>query len=513
MPRQNPAKLKNQAQKFLQKGKLDKALEIYQQLEKVAKNDLRVPQKVAEIQAKMGNKKQAIEKYKQTAEKYLENGFLVQAIAINKVILELDPHEEQAKAKLDELMAERTGGRTSFTPKADFAKEHPAEPEPEPVTPEPEPSAPEPIVPEPQAAPVDEDEQAIALPDEEDQLQDAFDEAPEHDIDYQEEPDDQAIPLDDEDEALEEDDEEIALLEDEPDVLEQETVAPIEADGDLPAQGPEHTPLFSDLNSGEFDRIFELLKSGIFETDELVFSEGDQGDSIYIIARGQVDIIQKDSTGRERLLATLGPSDFFGEFGYFAGAVRTATVKAKTRVHLLELTKQDTDNVTLEFPRIKQVMLEFYKDRVVDTLLATSDLFKGLKPEERHQFIERCEFKELEDGEIVVKEGDKGDSMFVIKRGEVDVTGTNPIDSKIINLARLKAGELFGEVSLIKGKPRTATITADGPVELLEFNRAAYDEITVSHPEITKVLEDMIEKRVEDTIQIVTGSAKPEDLV
>ena len=79
-------KLKDQAAKFLKKGKLDKALDAYTELEKISKDDLRIPQKIAEILLREGRKDEAVKKYKESAEKYREKGFMVQAIAIYKVI-------------------------------------------------------------------------------------------------------------------------------------------------------------------------------------------------------------------------------------------------------------------------------------------------------------------------------------------------------------------------------------------------------------------------------------------
>src|SRR4030042_1192549 len=114
MPKVDLTKLKNDAQKFLAKGKLDKALEAYQELEKHTKGDPKVAHKMAEILQKLGKKTEAIVKYKDAAQAYLDKGFLVQAIALNKVILDIDPQEPEAKARLDELINKRAGAASQL---------------------------------------------------------------------------------------------------------------------------------------------------------------------------------------------------------------------------------------------------------------------------------------------------------------------------------------------------------------------------------------------------------------
>lgn len=509
MAKANPAKIKDEAAKHLRRGKLDKALEAYQQLEKVAKNDLKVPQKIAEIMLKMGDKDKAVAKYKEAAQAYYERGFLIQAIAIYKVVLDIKPDDREIKEALTKLSEERTGGGAPIAgikPSAPAKSEKPrAKKEPEPVE-EPEPEE-----------PVEEPDQPIGLGSDEEEPAIALDqEAEPEDLGLSPDDDEEAVPVGDDEEAmdLEESapapeeggeeielaaDEEIELAEDEEPADQAALIVPVEEEEELPARGPEHTPLFSDLAPGEFDRVFELLSSQVVEPDTVIIKEGEPGDSLYIIARGQVKVAKKDDGG-ERELAVLGPSDFFGEMGYFHGT-RNASVIAVKRCLLLEMTKKDLDQVVAEFPRVKEVLLKFYRERVLDTLLAESPLFMKLSASERRHFGEKFKHRELEPGQIIVNEGDPGDSMFLLKSGEVIVQGEHPVKKEKVVLAELKGGDFFGEVSLIKNKPRTATVIAKSETEILELSRRDFEKISSAHPEIGAALEKTIEQRVEQTIK------------
>jgi len=481
MPKVDLTKLKNDAQKFLAKGKLDKALEAYQELEKHTKGDPKVAHKMAEILQKLGKKTEAIVKYKDAAQAYLDKGFLVQAIALNKVILDIDPQEPEAKARLEELTNKRVGGTATILP----AKRVP-EPEARKLPPPPSPPQP----PEEPAAPAEPEYGTIELPTEPEEAAPAAPEPEEAKSEFDQLPADEAL------EALE--------MEEAAPVPVEDEIEPLELESELGETGPERTPLFSDLEPDAFKRVFEIVRHVSIPAGIAVCREGDKGDSIFIIVEGKVAISRKDAEGHERQVAVLGATEFFGEFGYFANATRQATVKAVTKVKLLEITKAQMDQVSKEFPKVREVLLKFYRERVLDNLLAFSPVFQTLSPEERSQVTGLFRPVTFAPGAVVVKEGEAGDSMFILKSGEVEVTTINPLSQERVVLARLHSGDFFGEVSLIKKKPRTATIVALTPVEAMELTRLNFDMLTRSHPEITQLLEETIQRRVEDTIQMVT---------
>jgi len=491
-PKVDLVKLKNEAQKMLQKGKLDKALELYLDLEKHSPDDPKVPHKIAEIYHKLGKKSEAINKYKTAAQIYLDRGFLVQAIALNKVILDIDPKEPEAKARLDELINKRAGAASKLT-----SGKRTMEPPARPGAPAPSKAAASPPPPEAEAAEpeiaapaaVEPDFGTIELPEEDES-------PPPEEPDLSEKSEFEQMPAEAALEALEMPAAEPAPAED--------TIEPLPVESEPEASGPERTPLFSDLEPAEFKRVFELLRTVTIPAGIAVCREGDQGDSIFIIAEGRVKITRKDAQGQERPLAALGPTEFFGEFGYFANATRQATVKAESKTRLLEISKAQMDQVVKEFPHVREVLLQFYRERVLDNLLAFTPIFQTLGQEDRRQLANLFTPVTFAPGAVIVKEGNPGDSMFIIKSGEVEVTTINPLSQQRVVLAKLLCGNFFGEVSLIKKKPRTATITAQTPVEAMELTRNNYEALTRHHPEITHLLEETIEKRVEDTIQVVT---------
>jgi len=99
--------LRNKAKKALLGGKYSKALPFFEELHKADTKDLRTYVKLAELREKTGDSKGAVRDYIMIAKSYAENGFVVQAIAINKIILRLDPNRTEVQKHLKELSSER----------------------------------------------------------------------------------------------------------------------------------------------------------------------------------------------------------------------------------------------------------------------------------------------------------------------------------------------------------------------------------------------------------------------
>ena len=133
--------------------------------------------------------------------------------------------------------------------------------------------------------------------------------------------------------------------------------------------------------------------------------------------------------------------------------------------------------------------------------------FEILSEVERQAVADRMELEEFDDGELVLSEGEQGTSMYVIVSGNVNVYTVDPTGRTVL-LARLGAGDFFGEVSVLSGKPRTATITAAEPTTLLRLDRGQLEEIVRDHPRVRTVLEDFCRRRAEHTVEAMIENLK-----
>jgi CRP/FNR family cyclic AMP-dependent transcriptional regulator len=101
------------------------------------------------------------------------------------------------------------------------------------------------------------------------------------------------------------------------------------------------SPLFEMLSQPELEVLAELSKLRRYAPGDIVFEEGDLGDSLYVIVMGQLDVVKRVDPSGERLLATLKDRDFFGEMSLVDKEYRSATVRAKSEAQLLQLSAEN----------------------------------------------------------------------------------------------------------------------------------------------------------------------------
>lgn len=112
--------------------------------------------------------------------------------------------------------------------------------------------------------------------------------------------------------------------------------------------------------------------------------------------------------------------------------------------------------------------------------LANVDLFEGLSTSALVNIAMLAEERTFKPGEVVVREGQTGGGLFVIFDGEASVTvGGQP-------RVRLGPGDYFGEVSLLDDEPRSATVTATGPLQLLCLSAFTFRPLLRDHFEVTE---------------------------
>ena len=107
-------------------------------------------------------------------------------------------------------------------------------------------------------------------------------------------------------------------------------------------------------------------------------------------------------------------------------------------------------------------------------------------------------------GEVIVREGEPGRSLFLIENGVVEVLTRDPAGKDVV-LAQLGPGEFFGEVAVLTGRPRTATIVATNVVTAIEIARDDLERIGTTHPEVRDVLERFYRQRAQATVEAMLG--------
>jgi len=147
------------------------------------------------------------------------------------------------------------------------------------------------------------------------------------------------------------------------------------------------------------------------------------------------------------------------------------------------------------------------KAKQADRVLPRSPLFEKLAHAEREAVIGEMVLEQFDEGDIIITEGEAGSSLYVVVSGEVKVY-TQGTRGEHVYLASLGEGDFFGEVSVLTGKPRTATITASQHSELLRLDKDKLDRVIVKHPNVRDTLDDFYKRRASQTVEAMIENLK-----
>jgi CRP-like cAMP-binding protein len=151
-----------------------------------------------------------------------------------------------------------------------------------------------------------------------------------------------------------------------------EPAAPVlDREGPVYARGLRASPLFEGLGEEELLAIIREFRLLSFDPGDVILTEGEPGQSLFILTAGSVRVHIRDARGHNVLLTELREGAFFGEMAVVSGKPRTATITARERCELLELEKASLDRVSDGYPRIRERIEEAYISRATSAQAAS----------------------------------------------------------------------------------------------------------------------------------------------
>ena len=123
-------------------------------------------------------------------------------------------------------------------------------------------------------------------------------------------------------------------------------------------------PFFTQLNDRELDVVRAVAAEKTYPKNAVVLTEGEMGDSLYMIQSGKVKVFIGDEDGREIILKILGPGDFFGEMSMIDKQPRSASVNTSEASTFLVLTHAAFEKCVEQSPRIANMVMRILAQRV-----------------------------------------------------------------------------------------------------------------------------------------------------
>jgi CRP/FNR family cyclic AMP-dependent transcriptional regulator len=133
-------------------------------------------------------------------------------------------------------------------------------------------------------------------------------------------------------------------------------------------------PLLAELSNAQLSDLATYLKERHFRRGEYIIYEGDEGDELFIIIEGLVKITKLNEDGREKILATMGEGEFFGEMALVDGAPRSATVQAKSACIMYSLARNEFLSILKQTPEVSLSIITVLAQRLREANMQIEDM-------------------------------------------------------------------------------------------------------------------------------------------
>jgi cGMP-dependent protein kinase 2 len=212
-----------------------------------------------------------------------------------------------------------------------------------------------------------------------------------------------------------------------------------------------------------------------YRSGEIVFQRNDPGSSLFAIASGSVEV--HVSAADPTIVVPIGASSIFGEVGLISGRPRGATVRAAEDSILVEVSRNAALKLMATVPAANRAVTRISTERQLLQMFGS-----GLTPEDLVEVLETAEIVSVKAGEPIIVEGEEGYDIFVIRQGSMVVEKN--VGGKPVFLSYLPAGSYVGEMALIDGSRRSATVRAAIKSEVIRLDGDAFRRLLDRKPDL-----------------------------
>ncbi|KAF2234331.1 camp-dependent protein kinase-like protein regulatory subunit [Viridothelium virens] len=235
-----------------------------------------------------------------------------------------------------------------------------------------------------------------------------------------------------------------------------------------------HNFLFSHLDDEQSAQVLGALQEKAIPAKGIkVITQGDEGDYFYVVERGSFAIyvnpsgrLESGTEGLGNKVGECGPGGSFGELALMYNAPRAATVVSQEPSTLWAL-----DRITF-----RRILMDsaFARRRMYENFLEEVPLLASLTPYERSKIADALETHKYPPGSTIIKEGDAGESFFILEAGEAEVfkrsSGGRPVH-------KYKKGDYFGELALLNDAPRAASVVSATEVKVATLGKDGFQRL------------------------------------
>ena len=252
-------------------------------------------------------------------------------------------------------------------------------------------------------------------------------------------------------------------------------------------------PIFGDLLSVQ-DREYLLRHGTVRAVDAgtVLCKQYQRDSSVYVLINGLVEVTEHVHN-KTIPLGKLHSGEVFGEIAALFMMPRIATVTVIKPSVVLEIPGEVLGDLVERVPVLRDAVFDRYRDRTIQTALRQVRIFNGLDDEAIRDIASKSTLVTAKKGDILIHEGEAGDAFYIINYGVARVHTT--IHNSALNLALLRAGDYFGEWSLLTGSPRAATVSAVTQMEVVRMGCEEFIDLINKHPDVRSSIDQIAHER------------------
>jgi CRP-like cAMP-binding protein/thioredoxin reductase len=247
-----------------------------------------------------------------------------------------------------------------------------------------------------------------------------------------------------------------------------------------------------------------LLESTVrvMKKGEVVFTKGDYTNTFFGIAEGSVDVQISPDDVKPAKYITLPAGRFFGEMGLLSGRRRTATILAGEGCVLIETPRRAMLKLISSSDEVrKQIDNAFVRNAIINYIGS------AMAPESIDALIQGgVELKRYNAKQVLFKEGDDADGLYLIRRGSVEVSRIAGGQKQ--SLGYVSAGGYIGEMALIDDSKRSATVTATVLTEALVFEGSRFKAEIEHNAKLRETLQALVMERTRANVTRADASVE-----
>jgi CRP-like cAMP-binding protein/Fe-S-cluster-containing hydrogenase component 2 len=274
-------------------------------------------------------------------------------------------------------------------------------------------------------------------------------------------------------------------------------------------------PLLAMLSSLQLREL--VLESNILlpQAGDVIFKRNDYSTTFFFIVEGELDILIDDDDVPD---GHLKAGEFFGELALVSGRRRAGTVRATQPCVLIETPRRVMLTLVDSVQSMRRILNEVAIKTIIHLCIGLS-----LSEKDLNDVADNATLKNYAAGEELFHEGDEADGLYLIQSGSVTVSHT--IGGRDVVLFYVAAGHYVGEMSLVSGEPRYATVRAAIATEAVFIEAARMRDIIARNPEIRgeldarylQHLQDQEKRQQMETVfennQVAVGQPSPSNLI